>query len=384
MNWRRLALLASLLIVVVIGGVWLFGSQLGVNPPLPKVLTLSSASTTHLVPPKDYRVSIFADELNAPRLMRVIPAGLLVSLPHEGKVVLLRDENNDGVADDRQVVLENLNQPHGLDVYDGWLFVAETDAVGRAPFDSDAGVVTGRYQHILPGLPSGAGHWTRTVSVGPDGWLYVTVGSSCNVCLETAPERATMLRVRPDGSEMAIFAAGLRNSVDFDWSPLTGELYATDNGRDWLGDDFPPDELNRVVRGGFYGWPYANGAKTPDPDFGEGQQKRISESLSPAFEFRAHNAPLGFRFLRHQQSEYQYSALVALHGSWNRSVKDGYKVVSLHWQDDGEVVARDFLTGFLSDDKVHGRPVGIAEAADGSVFVSDDYAGMIYRLSVEK
>jgi len=194
-----------------------------------------------------------------------------------------------------------------------------------------------------------------------------------------------MLRYRPDGSGEEIYATGLRNSVGFDWRPQDGELYATDNGRDLLGDDFPPCELNRIVQGGFYGWPIANGDRVPDPDFGKGQEARIAASIPPVHGFRAHNAPLGIVFLRSSEvpPEYRGAAIVALHGSWNRTRKDGYKVVSLHWETDGTIQERDFVTGFLgaTDDDVVGRPVDAVEGPDGSVYVSDDFAGAIYRVS---
>ncbi len=379
MNKKRFLYLAVILIALLTL-LWLNCSLLGVNPPLPKVVSLSPSATTPLRVVDDYQLSVFADELQAPRMLRAIDAGLLVSEPHEGRVLLVKDTNRSGRADQREVLLDGLNRPHGVDVAAGWLYVAETDAVGRVAFDEQSGKVLGHYQRIIADLPSNKGHWTRTVRVGPDGWLYVTIGSSCNVCVEDEPERAAMLRLRPDGSEQTIFASGLRNSVDFDWSPVNGELYATDNGRDWLGDNFPPDELNRIIEGGFYGWPFANGNKVADPDFGEGQGQAINQSIAPVFEFRAHNAPLGIRFLRHQSNDYQHVALVALHGSWNRSVKDGYKVVSLFWHHDGQIEAKDFVSGFLEGEEVHGRPVGVAEAADGSIYISDDYAGVIYRL----
>jgi mono/diheme cytochrome c family protein len=173
--------------------------------------------------------------------------------------------------------------------------------------------------------------------------------------------------------------------VGFDWRPQDGQIYATDNGRDLLGDDFPPCELNLLVRGGFYGWPVANGNRVPDPDFGKGQEARVAASIPPVHGFRAHNAPLGITFLRGEgaPAEYRGSAVVALHGSWNRTRKDGYKVVSLHWGGDGTITERDFLTGFLgsSDEDVAGRPVDAAEGPDGSVYVSDDLAGAIYRVA---
>jgi len=384
MSCWRLIVTGLFFLCLLLGGLWFFSPQLGVNFPLPNILgSNKSAALAHLKIPNDFNLSFFASDLNAPRMLHVTERGdVLVSLPHGGSVLLLRDKDGDGRADETTVLLEGLNLPHGIDSHDGWLYVAETDAVGRIAFNEQVGAVTGKYQKILNGLPSGDGHWTRTLRVGPDGWLYVTVGSSCNVCIEEAPERAAMLRLRVDGSDKQLYATGLRNSVDFDWSPIDDAIYATDNGRDWQGDDFPPDELNRIVEGGFYGWPYANGNKIPDPDFGAGQQARIASSLAPVFEFRAHNAPLGMTFLRHQSDDlYQHAALVALHGSWNRSSKDGYKVVSLHWNERNEIEVRDFVSGFLDGESVYGRPVGVTEAANGTMYISDDYAGVIYRVT---
>lgn len=385
MSWRRITVAGLLLICLLLGAFWLFSPRLGVNPPRPNVLSGNALETlTHLKVPEGFNLSLFARDLKAPRMLHVTERGdVLVSLPREGSVLLLRDKDGDGQVDETTVLLEGLSLPHGIDSHEGWLYVAETDAVGRIVFDAKVGIVTGDYQRILTGLPSGKGHWTRTLRVGPDGWLYVTVGSSCNVCIEQAPERAAMLRLRPDGSDKQLYATGLRNSVGFDWSPNDGEIYATDNGREWLGDNFPPDELNRIVEGGFYGWPYANGGKIADPDFGEGQQALIRESIAPVHGFRAHNAPLDITFLRHNSlpDQYHHAALVALHGSWNRSTKDGYKVVSLHWKEGGDIEERDFITGFVAGDEVFGRPVAIAEAADGALYISDDYAGVIYRLT---
>jgi mono/diheme cytochrome c family protein len=246
--------------------------------------------------------------------------------------------------------------------------------------------VTGAVERIVTGIPAGGNHWKRTLRVGPDGWLYVTVGSSCNVCEEEDPRRAALLRYRLDGSGEEIVASGIRNSEGFDWQPETGELFVTDNGRDLLGDDFPPCELNRIQPGGFYGWPYASGNNVPDPDFGPGNEERIRTSLPPDHPFAAHNAPLGMTFIRGSRvpADYRGAALVALHGSWNRTSKDGYKVVSLHWPangDGGAIEERDFLWGLELDDDVIGRPVDVIEGPDGAFYVSDDYAGTIYRVA---
>ena len=208
------------------------------------------------------------------------------------------------------------------------------------------------------------------------------MGSSCNACVEEDARRAALLRYTPDGEFVDTYATGLRNSAGFDWSPATGTLYATDNGRDMLGDDFPPCELNAVVEGGFYGWPFANGANVPDPDLGADPNASLQPAIAPAHEFRPHNAPLGIVFVRHRghPPDYRAAAIVALHGSWNRSEKDGYKVVSLHFGTDGSIEERDFLTGFLSDGVAIGRPAELAEGPDGSIYVSDDYGSAVYRI----
>jgi glucose/arabinose dehydrogenase len=356
----------------------LFG--LGIEAPAPQTVA------ARLRGPAGTVVSRFAEDLPNVRLLRFAPGGaLFASLPRGGRVVRLEpDRDRDGRSDGSHDVLAGLDRPHGLDFFDGWLYVAEADAVGRARFDAADGSTSPTFERVVTGLPEGGNHWTRTLRFGPDGWMYVSVGSSCNVCREEDGRRAALLRFRPDGSGEEVFATGLRNSVGFDWRPEDGQLYATENGRDLLGDDFPPCELNRVVRGGFYGWPVANGDRVPDPDLGKGQEARIESSTPPVHGFRAHNAPLGVTFLRGEgvPVEYRGAAVVALHGSWNRTTKDGYKVVSLHWTSDGRIEERDFLTGFLgsTDDDLIGRPVDVAQGPDGSVYVSDDYAGSVYRV----
>ncbi len=344
------------------------------------------AVLARLRPPPGTTVSRFAQDLPNVRFLRFTPGGdLLASLPRSGRVLRLSaDRDGDGRSDGRHEVVAGLNRPHGLDLHDGWLYVAETDAVGRIRFDPVTGTTSGAFERVVTGLPGGGNHWTRTLRFGPDGWMYVSIGSTCNVCLEKDRRRATIVRYRPDGTGEEVFATGLRNSVGFDWRPEDGLIYATDNGRDLLGDDFPPCELNRIQEGGFYGWPIANGNRVPDPDFGKGQEARIAASIPPVHGFRAHNAPLGMTFLRGEAvpAQYRGAAIVALHGSWNRTRKDGYKVVSLHWGPDGGIAERDFLTGFLgaTDEDVIGRPVDAAEGPDGSVYVSDDEAGTIYRV----
>jgi len=390
---RRLATGLVLAAVTAIGACrWLLPERFAVNAPLAHLVfgrgggaPPAESLGTRIRAREGLSVGLFAEGVPNARLLRFTATGdLLVSQPREGVVLLLeRDADGDGRADGRRVLLEGLDRPHGLEIHDGWLLVAEGSAVGRVGFDADARAVVGDYAPIVTGLPEGGNHWTRSVRIGPDGWMYVSVGSSCNVCEERDPRRAAILRYRLDGSGEEIFATGLRNAVGLDWRPGTGDLYATDNGRDLLGDDFPPCELDRVVADGFYGWPYANGTNVPDPDLGRGNEERIRTAIPPAHAFRAHNAPLGIAFVRRPDApaDLAGAALVALHGSWNRTSKDGYKVVSLHWLPDGRIEERDFLVGFEQDGDVIGRPVDVAEGPDGAFYVSDDYAGAIYRVA---
>jgi len=370
---------------------WLLPERFAVNAPLGHLLFGRGAGAppaeslgTRIRAPEGLRVGLFAEGLLNARLLRFTEAGdLLVSQPREGTVLLLeRDADGDGRSDGRRAILSGLDRPHGIDLHGGWLYVAEGSAIGRVRFDAAARAASGEYAHVVTGLPEGGNHWSRTLRLGPDGLLYVAVGSSCNVCEESDPRRAAILRYRPDGSGEEILATGLRNSVGLDWRPETGELYATDNGRDLLGDDFPPCELNRIVAGGFYGWPYANGENHPDPDLGRGHEDRIRAAIPPAHGFGAHQAPLGIAFVRAAAAPPQLhgAALVALHGSWNRTRKAGYKVVSLHWGPDGSIEERDFLVGFEQDGNVIGRPVDVAEGPDAAIYVSDDYAGAVYRV----
>ncbi len=391
---KRVSIAVAVVVAVGLGSCrLLLPERFAVNAPIGSMLF---GFTSELPPesqlqgrlrlPEGFSISVYADGIPpTARAIRVTSAGdLLVSTPRSGGIVLLEsDADGDGRSDGMRELLSDLNRPHGIELRNGWLYVAETDAIGRVRFDERTGRVSGEFERILTGLPGGGNHWAKTLRFGPDGWLYFHVGSSCNVCLEQDDRRATIMRVRPDGSDAEVVGRGLRNSVGFDWQPGTGELYATDNGRDLLGDDFPPCELNRIVVDRFYGWPIANGDRVPDPDFGAGQEARIAASTPPAHSFRAHNAPLGMTFLRtsHVPEPYRGAALVALHGSWNRSEKDGYKVVSLHWQPDGRIEERDFAVGFEEDEDVIGRPVDVAEGPDGTIYVSDDYAGVIWRIA---
>jgi len=349
-------------------------------------LEVSAARQTLTLPP-GFSLDIYATDLPRARFLRFTQRGdLLVSRPHSGDIVLLqRDRDGDHRADGRRKVIDSLNRPQGMDFRGDWLYIAERDRVGRIRFDHESGGVVGTYQPIIEGLTGNGNHWSKTLGFGPDGLLYLAQGSTCNVCVEKDERRATMMRFRPDGSGGEIVATGLRNSVGFDWSPWNGGLYATDNGRDMLGDDFPPCELNRIVPGNFYGWPYFNGDNVPDPDMGPDPAASSRSPTAPVHNFRAHNAPLGIRFVDTAAwpGDYQRVALVALHGSWNRSVPDGYQVVSLHF--DGDTIEeRPFLDGFHRAGKTYGRPVDVAQGPDGAIYISDDYASTVYRIGLTR
>ncbi|MFC3052614.1 DUF7133 domain-containing protein [Kordiimonas pumila] len=333
--------------------------------------------------PAGFRIGIFADNVPHARMMAVTKTGdIAVSSMRDGNVILLhRDVNADGKSDGRTILFSGLNVPHGIAFHDGYIYIAETGRIVRAPYN-DAARSVGALETVFDGLPPGGNHRTRTIGFGPDGWLYVTVGSSCNVCVEDHPYRAAMLRMRPNGKDAIVYAHGLRNTVGFDWQPGTRRLYGTDNGRDLLGDNIPNCEINYIEEGQFYGWPYTYDDKVVDPDVGAGHSKEIARARVMEHGLGAHVAPLGIRFIAPSLSVpgLENSALVALHGSWNRSTLSGYKVVALHFAADDTITEEDFLTGFEKDGDVIGRPVDIVTGSDGSIYISDDYAGVVYRV----
>lgn len=352
-------------------------SILGTSGETPEETTLQSRLTL----PEGFTLGLYAGDIKNARFIEFSDAGdLLVAQPRESTITLIkRDANEDGKSDGSFVLMDQLVRPHSIDFHQGYLYIAESTAVGRIRFDHDAGEVIGEYEQIITGLADEGNHWTKTIRFGPDNLLYLSSGSTCNVCVETDVQRATIYRYQPDGSGAEMVASGLRNSVGFDWNNK-GELLATDNGRDLLGDDYPPCELNKIEMGKFYGWPYVNGMGDLDPDFGD--EARLAESTSPVHSFRAHNAPLGIRFINSKAFPEAYNGvgLVALHGSWNRSSYDGYSVVSLHEDGNGGYEERDFLSGFESNGDIIGRPVDIAQGPDDCVYVSDDFSSAIYRV----
>lgn len=395
---KKLALTLAVIIAILVGiiaikspgglsGFWvILSSVTGLNTTEPPK---NISDSTFQLPP-GFSVNLYAENLQAPRFLVVTETGdIIVSSTSEGSIKLLRDIDADGNAETVTTLITDLSAPQGL-VFDGqWLYFSERDKVSKVRFDHSTGALIGQPQLVIGDLPYGhpyQTHNTKTIGISPDRQLYITVGSPCNVCEPEDPRYSAILRSELDGSDLQIYASGLRNSIGFDWAPWSGELFATVNARDLLGDDFPPDELNNIVSGGFYGWPYYNGDNIADPDYGDKRPDLLSSAILPTFKFRAHNAPLGIHFLQRTAllpDNLARSALVALHGSWNRSSLDGYKVVALHWDKAGKISSSDFMGGFLSAKGVSGRPVDITEDQKGNLYISDDLAGRIYRVTYE-
>jgi len=350
---------------------------------------ISEGAPTRVVPPPEplllpdgFGISVFAEGLSGPRMMTVGPGGALY-LAERGanRIVRLPDRDADGVADRVEVVAGDLSSPSSLAFHpDGTLYVGEPARVLRLTLAGDPLLSVDR-EIVVDGLPTG-GHNTRTVLVSPDGtWLYVSVGSSCNVCDEDDARRASIVRYRPDGSEESLYAVGLRNAVGITFRPGTSDLWATNNGRDWLGDDLPPETVYLVGQGDDAGWPRCHSGRIPDPEFGgEGACGGV---ITPVIELQAHTAPLGLGFYTGLGFPEAYAGdlFVALHGSWNRSTPVGYKVVRVPIDGGRTGEVEDFVSGWLREDGSQwGRPVDVVTAADGSLLVSDDGAGRIYRV----
>lgn len=332
--------------------------------------------------PEGFSVSVFAAGLDTPRFMAFDRHGrLFVSLPSQGQVVVLPDTDSDGVADRQVVFARGLTRPHGLAFSGDELIVAETGRVIAINLKKEASsLAAGPLRVLSSEIPSGGGHWSRSVVVGADGTLYVSAGSSCNVCVEDDPKRASVMRLR-EGRAIEIYAMGLRNTVGLAFHHDTGELWGVDNGRDWLGDDLPPEELNLVREGGDYGWPYCYGDRVQDPDYGS--PGRCASTKGPAVMMQAHSAPLGISFGDGLgfPAEFKGALYIAFHGSWNRSKATGYKIVAVSFKAGAPAGGPiDFITGWFYGTRPWGRPVAPIVGPDGALYISDDYAGAIYRV----
>jgi glucose/arabinose dehydrogenase len=358
------------------------------------VLACSSApesdapSVEGLTLPAGFRIEVFTGSVPNARAMVLGDRGtLFVGTRDDGRVFAVVDANQDGRADEVHTIAENLNMPAGVDLREGNLYVSAVDRVLRYDdienrLDAPPGPVV-----VNDTFPDEEAHGWKFIRFGPDGWLYVPVGAPCNVCDPDDERFSTIMRMRPDGSDLEIYAHGVRNTVGFDWHPGTRELWFTDNGRDSLGDDIPPDELNHAPQPGLhFGFPYCHGGTIPDPEFGD--QRSCSEFVQPVQNLGPHVAALGMRFYTGSMfpERYRGAIFIAEHGSWDRSTPIGYRVTMVTLDSDGAATSYEpFVHGWLDADSgsAWGRPADVLVHPDGSLLISDDRAGRIYRVVYE-
>lgn len=335
--------------------------------------------------PPGFSIDYYIEDVEGARSMALSPNGtLFVGSRSEGKVYAILDRNADNKADDVIVLAEGLDMPNGVAFMNESLYVAEISRVIR--YDDIEARLENPPEPVVVNadFPSDSSHGWKYIKFGPDGKLYVPVGMPCNVCnLEEEDERyGTIMRMEPDGSQLEIFARGIRNTVGFAWHPETEELWFTDNGRDWLGDDLPPDELNRAPEPGMhFGFPYCHAGDIPDPEFGE--LRNCSEFTAPEIKLGPHVAALGMVFYTGTMfpEEYRNQVFIAEHGSWNRKTPIGYRVTLVRLENGTPVSYEPFADGWLQGFADWGRPVDVLVMPDGALLVSDDKNNAVYRIS---
>jgi glucose/arabinose dehydrogenase len=368
--------------------------------------TLESSPALKLKLPAGFNISVFSKLNSAPRMMAFNKDGnLFVSLVKSNQIVMLQDSNKDGLVETVKIVAENLNSPNGLAFVGDDLLVANQDGVVKISklnqIDAQDKDMWSKPTPFINNLATGW-HTLKTIKVSADNFLYINVGSSCNVCAEEDASRATLLRYTLEGKPagalqvvgrhtniLPIWASGLRNTQGFAWQPNTNVMYATNEGADnrsekkngKVNDELPPEHLNKIEAGNNYGWPYCWGDRFEDPNF-TGPVNFCKNSTPPAITFTSHSTPIGITFLNHSNFplEYKNDAIVALHGSWNRNQPSGYKLVRIKFSDNKPTEVVDFATGWLNNSVVRGRPVDVIVGTDGALYVSDDQANLIYRI----
>lgn len=332
--------------------------------------------------PPGFRIEVLSDNVPNARAMTLSSKGtLFVGSQSEGKVYALAAPL--AANSKARIIASGLTIPVGVAFRDGALYVSAVSRILRLD-NIEANLASPPKPAVVyDKFPTETHHGWKFIAFGPDGYLYVPVGAPCNICAPDENRYANIMKMKPDGSDLQVVAKGVRNTVGFDWHPATHELWFTDNGRDWLGDDQPDDELNRLTRSGqHFGYPYCHAGDIADPEFGK--QRPCSAFVPPVAKLGAHVAALGMRFYTGTQfpAEYrQNNIFIAEHGSWNRSERSGYRVVRVVLDDNGRAVRQEvFAEGWLQDGKPWGRPVDVEVAPDGSLLVSDDMVGAIYRI----
>lgn len=336
--------------------------------------------------PACFKIELYASNVPNARSMVLSPTGtLFVGTRKAGKVYAVLDQNGDFRADAVITLAKGLNMPNGVAFKNGSLYVAEVNRLLR--YDNiEQHLNTAPKAVVIRGdFPTDKHHGWKYIAIGPDGMLYVPVGAPCNICQKADPRYASIMRMQLDGSGLEIFANGIRNTVGFDWHPLTKELWFTNNGRDWMGDELPPDTLHLASKKGLhFGFPYCHAGDIPDPQYGN--RRNCAEFSPPALKLGPHVAPLGMKFYTGSMfpPAYRHQIFMAEHGSWNRSVPIGYRITMALFDENRRLRYEIFAEGWLQGDKAWGRPVDLVVMTDGSLLVSDDKAGVIYRISYSK
>ena len=357
---------------------------------------IAQPSNATLKMPKGFKINVFAEgDFKDPRWMTLAPNGdVFVADSRANSIIILRDKNKDGVADERFTFATNLSQPFGMAFHKDWFYVANTDSVVRFKYKAGQTKAESAPERLIELTEGGYNqHWTRNIIFSPDGKkMYISIGSSGNVDIEKDERRAGISQYNPDGSGYKLFASGLRNPIGLAFNPKTGELWTAVNERDGLGDNLVPDYVTSVKDGAFYGFPYVYIGQNIDPRRARDAKPPIVEkTIVPDVLLTSHSAALGIVFYDGKMfpKEYQGDAFVALHGSWNREKLTGYKIIRVRFQD-GKLVGNgyeDFLSGWLPDEnsrEVWGRPVGLLVNSDGSLLICDDGAKKIWRVSFGK
>lgn len=346
----------------------------------------SESNLDKITLPDGFQISIYAEDVPGARSMELSPDGtLFVGSRDEGTVYAVRDNDNDFVADEVFIIDEGLYMPNGVQFWDGDLYVAEINRVITYE-NIDAHLENPPEPVIINDtFPDDKWHGWKFIRFSPDSLLYVPVGAPCNVCEKEDDRYATIMRMNPDGSNLEIYAEGVRNTVGFDWHPETNELWFTDNGRDWMGDNKPPDELNYAPQKGMhFGFPYCHGKDIADDEYGNGVD--CDRYTPPAINLGPHVAALGMRFYTGDMfpAEYKHQIFIAEHGSWNRRIPIGYRITLVRLEGNEAVSYETFAEGWLQAGDYWGRPVDVLVMPDGSLLVSDDHSGTIYRITYEE
>ena len=337
--------------------------------------------------PEGFRIDFYAKDVENARSMAMSQSGVLfVGTRSNDKVYAVVDADKDGKAEEVVEVASGLTSPNGVALHNGDLYVAEISRILKFPNIEQTFRNKPKYEVVYDKYPTETHHGWKYIAFGPDGKLYVPVGAPCNICKEKDPVYASITRLNPDGSGMEVYAEGVRNTVGFDWHPETKNLYFTDNGRDMMGDNLPPDELNRATeKGQHFGYPYCHAGTISDPEFGK--QGNCQDFVAPVQNLTPHGAALGMKFYTGKMfpQEYKNRIFIAEHGSWNRSKKSGYRLMQAITDGSGNITSYEtFAEGWLEGEQDWGRPVDVLVMNDGSLLVSDDKNNAIYRITYAK